>query len=289
MDRSIDRYGGSNLCCCGDIYPTVTARFSLGPQSAHMCRSLYRCSQSHVTLVHSAPFANISPLPPSPLSLPFSNLAYMKAVEGEIDGSYQSLKACAGVVLRYPGLARLRCAIVRYTAPPCVRFLCLFGLVREDTVGRTGSRRRRDTSRLTFFVVCFQPSPGCTSARGQIDSTSVLFGRFWAGDELRFLPYGRPTLEPPLIAFAPPLSSRRPHLVHCMLAASHVWERELYEKIRALYNSIHPVECNLAPPFEEWTGMRGFCDHIFCRCTFLVNVAPLTKIAPVKRMQSVSM
>lgn len=140
-----------------------------------------------------------------------------------------------------------------------------------------------------FFVVCFQPSPGCTSARGQIDSTSVLFGRFWAGDELRFLPYGRPTLEPPLIAFAPPLSSRRPHLVHCMLAASHVWERELYEKIRALYNSIHPVECNLAPPFEEWTGMRGFCDHIFCRCTFLVNVAPLTKIAPVKRMQSVSM
>jgi len=52
-----------------------------------------------------------------------------------------------------------------------------------------------------------------------------------------------------------------------MLAASHVWERELYEKIRALYNSIHPVECKLAPPFEEWTGMPGLCDHIFCRCS----------------------
>ena len=63
-----------------------------------------------------------------------------------------------------------------------------------------------------------------------------------------------------------PLFSRRPHLVHCMLAASHVWDRELYDKVRGMYNSVHPIGYKLAPPFEEWTGMRGLCNHIFCRC-----------------------
>lgn len=55
--------------------------------------------------------------PPPPLisgsrSPARSTVAYMQVVNGEMSNSFESLKACAEVVQRYPGIVRFRCAVL---------------------------------------------------------------------------------------------------------------------------------------------------------------------------------
>ncbi|CAM9999175.1 unnamed protein product, partial [Ectocarpus sp. 4 AP-2014] len=42
------------------------------------------------------------------------NVAYMRAIAGDLDKSFESLQACVDVVLRYPGLVRFRCVLSPY-------------------------------------------------------------------------------------------------------------------------------------------------------------------------------
>lgn len=89
----------------------------------------------------------------------------------------------------------------------------------------------------------------------------------------------RPT--PPSLRFPSSCPTVRPHLLHCILAASHAWDRGMYDEIRRVYNSIGHVGCRPAPAFEEWSGMRQLCDHIFCRCVCPKYVPPVGVHPPI--------
>ncbi|CAN0157299.1 unnamed protein product [Ectocarpus fasciculatus] len=94
-----------------------------------------------------------------------SNVAYMKAVDGDLEDLVRSLQACVDIVLRYPGMVRFR-----------------------------------------------------------------------------------------------------PHFVHCTLVVSHFSNRrDLYDAMRDVYNSIRPIGCWRAPPYEEWRTITQICGNIFCR------------------------
>lgn len=66
--------------------------------------------------------------------------------------------------------------------------------------------------------------------------------------------------------------------MHCILAASHAWDRGVYDAIRKVYNSVGHVGCRPCPPFEEWGGIRELCDHIFCR--YVVRICRVVACAP---------
>lgn len=60
----------------------------------------------------------------------FSNVAYMKAVKGDIHNAFQSIKFCARVVMRFPGICRYRfaiffCAICSYGTAPATLVLIM--------------------------------------------------------------------------------------------------------------------------------------------------------------------
>ena len=48
------------------------------------------------------------PARPFALLSSFSDMSYMKMIQDDIDGTIQSAKACATVVLRFPGICRFR-------------------------------------------------------------------------------------------------------------------------------------------------------------------------------------
>ncbi|CAN0165434.1 unnamed protein product [Ascophyllum nodosum] len=57
----------------------------------------------------------------------------------------------------------------------------------------------------------------------------------------------------------------RPHLTHCILAASAIASRPLYDQVRAVYNAFLLPGYIPTPPFEDWTSIVDICDNIFCR------------------------
>lgn len=58
--------------------------------------------------------------PPTRLPYPFANtfscIGYMKAVKGEMRGSFESMIVCAGMLMRFPGICRYRYATFFYPA-----------------------------------------------------------------------------------------------------------------------------------------------------------------------------
>lgn len=63
------------------------------------------------------------------------------------------------------------------------------------------------------------------------------------------------------------IQTPRLHAAHILLGAlANGGRRDLYEQLRAVLNPMQPTDCPRAPPFEEWSGMAGICDHTFCRC-----------------------
>ena len=59
--------------------------------------------------------------------------------------------------------------------------------------------------------------------------------------------------------------------------------KEKYEELRNAYNSVIDNDDRCAkhvPPMEEWRGMTGICDHIFCRWAigFAGRVAALSAV-----------
>jgi len=50
-----------------------------------------------------------------------------------------------------------------------------------------------------------------------------------------------------------------------------------YEELRNAYNSVIDEGDLRVPPKEEWRGMAGICEHVFCRyvgffCGFVLGV-----------------
>ncbi|CAM9174833.1 unnamed protein product [Ectocarpus sp. 4 AP-2014] len=60
------------------------------------------------------------------------------------------------------------------------------------------------------------------------------------------------------------------HVSHAILAALAAIKssraRELYNRLRDVYNPSRPASFLPAPPLEEWSGMSAFCDDFQCRC-----------------------
>ncbi|CAM9272693.1 unnamed protein product [Ectocarpus sp. 12 AP-2014] len=60
------------------------------------------------------------------------------------------------------------------------------------------------------------------------------------------------------------------HVSHSILAALAAIKssraRELYNRLRDVYNPSRPASFHPAPPLEEWRGMSAFCDDFQCRC-----------------------
>lgn len=65
-------------------------------------------------------------------------------------------------------------------------------------------------------------------------------------------------------------------MAHVTMIVFHVTEsRDLYERVRAAYNLVRTEGSMAAPPFDEWRGLSGMCDYLFCR-----YVLPPTTRAP---------
>ncbi|CAB1096248.1 unnamed protein product [Ectocarpus sp. CCAP 1310/34] len=63
----------------------------------------------------------------------------------------------------------------------------------------------------------------------------------------------------------------RRHLTHGILGAliaavDDSRARELYNRLRDVYNPFRPSASLPAPPLEEWRGISAFCDRFQCRC-----------------------
>ncbi|CAM9443650.1 unnamed protein product [Ectocarpus sp. 12 AP-2014] len=60
------------------------------------------------------------------------------------------------------------------------------------------------------------------------------------------------------------------HVSHSILAALAAIKssraRELYNRLRDVYNPSRPASFLPAPPLEEWRGTAAFCDDFQCRC-----------------------
>lgn len=86
----------------------------------------------------------------------------------------------------------------------------------------------------------------------------VLLGGEWARYLLFFL-------SPLSVCFS--FATARLHLSHCVLAFLAAFNSDsLFERLRTAYNSVHRGSPTAVPPLPEW-NMRGFCDHVFCRCS----------------------
>ncbi|CAM9343803.1 unnamed protein product [Ectocarpus sp. 12 AP-2014] len=73
---------------------------------------------------------------------------------------------------------------------------------------------------------------------------------------------------------------RYPGVCHCMMLWCHVSHsilaalaaikssraRELYNRLRDVYNPSRPASFQPAPPLEEWRGTSDFCNDFQCRC-----------------------
>ena len=42
--------------------------------------------------------------------------------------------------------------------------------------------------------------------------------------------------------------------------------RDVYDRLRAVYNSYHPRGSVAIPPLEEWQGLASICKDLSCRC-----------------------
>lgn len=42
--------------------------------------------------------------------------------------------------------------------------------------------------------------------------------------------------------------------------------QDLYQRMRTVYNQMHPSSSSPIPPFEEWQGVHLFCSNPVCRC-----------------------
>ncbi|CAN0204002.1 unnamed protein product, partial [Ectocarpus sp. 12 AP-2014] len=59
------------------------------------------------------------------------------------------------------------------------------------------------------------------------------------------------------------------HMSHSLLGALAAIDdsraRELYNRLRDVYNPSRPASFQPAPPLGEWRGMSAFCDDFQCR------------------------
>ena len=62
---------------------------------------------------------------------------------------------------------------------------------------------------------------------------------------------------------------QRCHAAHTVLMAAAgldvVGAREMYGRLRVVYNSFRPLGSSSVPPLEEWRGITSICEDLSCR------------------------
>ncbi|CAN0156622.1 unnamed protein product [Ectocarpus sp. 12 AP-2014] len=139
---------------------------------------------------------------------------------------------------------------------------------REPDVPPTGPALKRFAREalpeLTSLAKTLESSDTCSGVGGVLYHGNVAYMRAIAGDLDKSFESLQACVD--VVLRYPGLVRLRSHLIHCMLAASHFFNRrDMFDAIRGVYNSVGPIGYPQAPPYEEWRTIRQVCPHFLCR------------------------
>ncbi|CAN0073834.1 unnamed protein product, partial [Ectocarpus fasciculatus] len=141
-------------------------------------------------------------------------------------------------------------------------------LHRETDVPPAGSAMkclvREALPELTSLAKTLQSSDACSGVGGILYHGNVAYMRAIAGDLVKAFESLEACVD--VVLRYPGMVLVRTHLIHCMLAASHFFNRrDTYDAMRGVYNSVGPTGFPIVPPYEEWRTIRQVCPHVLCR------------------------
>ncbi|CBJ48518.1 conserved unknown protein [Ectocarpus siliculosus] len=139
---------------------------------------------------------------------------------------------------------------------------------REPDVPPTGPAMKRFAREalpeMTSLAKTLESSDTCSGVGGVLYHGNVAYMRAIAGDLDKSFESLQACVD--VVLRYPGLVRFRSHLIHCMLAASHFFNRrDMYDAMRGVYNSVGPMGYPQIPPYEEWRTIRQVCPHVMCR------------------------
>ncbi|CBJ48517.1 expressed unknown protein [Ectocarpus siliculosus] len=139
---------------------------------------------------------------------------------------------------------------------------------REPDVPPAGSAMklliREALPEMASLAKTLESSDTCSGAGGVLYHGNVAYMRAIAGDLDKAFESLQACVD--VVLRYPGLVRFRSHLIHCMLAASHFFNRrDMYDAMRGVYNSVGPMGYPQIPPYEEWRTIRQVCPHVLCR------------------------
>ncbi|CAB1118852.1 unnamed protein product [Ectocarpus sp. CCAP 1310/34] len=117
---------------------------------------------------------------------------------------------------------------------------------------------------MTSLAKTLESSDTCSGVGGVLYHGNVAYMRAVAGELVKAFESLEACVD--VVLRYPGLVRFKSHLIHCMLAASHFFNRrDMYDAMKRVYNSVGPMGYPQAPPYEEWRTIRQVCPHILCR------------------------
>ncbi|CAN0200166.1 unnamed protein product [Ectocarpus sp. 12 AP-2014] len=117
---------------------------------------------------------------------------------------------------------------------------------------------------MTSLAKTLESSDTCSGVGGVLYHGNVAYMRAVAGELVKAFESLQACVD--VVLRYPGLVRFKSHLIHCMLAASHFFNRrDMYDAVREVYNSVGPIGYPQAPPYEEWRTIRQVCPHVLCR------------------------
>ncbi|CAM9264800.1 unnamed protein product [Ectocarpus sp. 8 AP-2014] len=117
---------------------------------------------------------------------------------------------------------------------------------------------------MTSLAKTLESSDTCSGVGGVLYHGNVAYMRAIAGDLDKSYESLQACVD--VVLRYPGLVRFKSHLIHCMLAASHFFNRrDMYDAMRGVYNSVGPMGYPQVPPYEEWRTIRQVCPRVSCR------------------------